>query len=149
MKNIILTFLSFLITYNLFSQKFGDSYIEPNKGDEIISIYLGVNNLKTINLRTKKVRKTKNGFKYFSFAITNNTLYYNTQKKSLYGSYISINSQKDTLNFVMSEKNGDVLNIKIFYNDHKKVVTTIEEKKINTKVKMYFSEECLLVRRSD
>jgi hypothetical protein len=49
----------------------------------------------------------------------------------------------------MSEKNGDVLNIKIFYNDHKKVVTTIEEKKINTKVKMYFSEECLLVRRSD
>jgi hypothetical protein len=149
MKIIILTFLSFLITYNLFSQKFGDSYIEPNKGDEIISIYIGVNNLKTINLKTKKVRKTKSPFTYFALKISSDTIFYKTKQKSLHGSLISINSQTDTLQFFMSEHNGDVLNIKIFYNDHKKVVTTIEEKKINTKVKMYFSEECLLVRRSD
>jgi hypothetical protein len=148
MKNLLTTILVLLISYNVFSQKFGESFVKPNDGDELISIYLGVNNLKTINLKTKKVRRTKNGFKYFSFAITNNTLYYNTQKKSLVGSYISINSQKDTLNFIMSEENGDVLNIKIFYNDYKKIVTTIEETKINNKVKMYFSENCLLVRRS-
>ena len=36
----------------------------------------------------------------------------------------------------------------LLINDYKKIVTTIEETKINNKVKMYFSENCLLVRRS-
>ena len=147
MKIIILTFLSFLITYNLFSQKFGDSYIEPNKGDEIISIYIGVNNLKTINLKTKKVRKTKSPFTYFALKISSDTIFYKTKQKSLHGSLISINSQTDTLQFFMSEHNGDVLNIKIFYNDHNKVVVIIQEKKLNKKIKLYYSDECILKRK--
>jgi hypothetical protein len=147
MKIIILTFLSFLITSNLFSQKFGDSYIEPNKGDEIISIYIGVNNLKTINLKTKKVRKTKIPFTYFALKISSDTIFYKTKQKSLHGSLISINSQTDTLQFFMSEHNGDVLNIKIFYNDHNKVVVIIQEKKLNKKIKLYYSDECILKRK--
>jgi hypothetical protein len=147
MKIIILTFLSFLITSNLFSQKFGDSYIEPNKGDEIISIYIGVNNLKTINLKTKKVRKTKSPFTYFALKISSDTIFYKTKQKSLHGSLISINSQTDTLQFFMSEHNGDVLNIKIFYNDHNKVVVIIQEKKLNKKIKLYYSDECILKRK--
>jgi hypothetical protein len=104
-------------------------------------------NLKIINPKTKNVRKTKNPFTYFALKISSDTIFYKTKQKSLHGSLISINSQTDTLQFFMSEHNGDVLNIKIFYNDHNKVVVIIQEKKLNKKIKLYYSDECILKRK--
>jgi len=148
MKNLLTTILVLLISCNVFSQKFGPSYVVPDSSHDFVSVYISMKNLLSINTKTKKVKKTKNSFNFFAFKITTNTIFYNTKYKSLTGSFIDINSQKDTLIFFMSEQNGDVLNIKIFYNDHNKAVILIEERKLNNKIKLYYSDECTLTRKS-
>jgi len=147
MNKLIILLIVFTLSSKLFSQKFGPSYIKPDDSSSFISIYLSVNNLKKINPKTKRVKKAKNSFNYFAFRITKNTIFYDTKYKSLIGSFIYTNSKEDTLNFFMSENNGDLLDIKIFYNDHDKVVVLIEERKLNNKIKIYYSDECILTRK--
>lgn len=147
MKKLLILLIVFMLTNDLYSQKFGPSYVKPDDSTSFISVYLSMNNLKEINPKTKKVKKAKNPFNFFAFKITTNTIFYNTKYQSLIGSFIDINSQKDTLIFFMSENNGDVLNIKIFYNDHNKVVVLLDERKLNNRIKLYYSDECILTRK--
>jgi hypothetical protein len=147
MKKLLILLIGIMLTSDLYSQKFGPKFIEPDGGKSLISIYLKIENLKEISPKSKKIRKARNGYIYFSFALTLNTLYYNTEKNSLVGSYVSINSLDDTLNVVMNEENKDLLKLKIFYNELDKVVVIIEKRKRNHKVKLYYSDECILNRQ--
>ena len=64
------------------------------------------------------------------------------------GNFISFNTNEDTLHVVMSEKNGDVIFLDIFKSKTNNMSVVITEMKLNGKSKVYFSNNCVLERRS-
>jgi hypothetical protein len=158
MRKILTLFLLLSLTFNTLSQKFNDSYIKPNEGDNYVSLYFSINNLKLSKNKSTttdfdslvnfEYKTLKNGFNYFAFRVTANVVFYDTKNKSLVGNFVSVNPNGDTLQIVMSEKNGDYLFLDIIETSKDKFIVIIEEKSLNGKTKVYFSDECILERAS-
>ena len=64
------------------------------------------------------------------------------------GNFISYNVDADTMHFVMSEKNGDILFIEISQLDQEKKSVVITEQTLNGKIKRYYGSDCKLERSS-
>jgi hypothetical protein len=158
-KSWVFMLILFWIPFSLFCQKIDHTYLEPDKGEKFISVYLTINDLSVSKLNSKiedldtitqlKKKKVKGKFKYFGFRITANTIWYDDRKKSLFGNFISYHFDADTLHFVMSEKNGDILFIEISHLNQEKKSVVIRENKLNGKTFKYYSENCILERRSN
>ena len=157
-KSWVFVLILFWIPFSLFCQKIDHTYLEPDKGEKFISVYLTINDLSVSKLNSKiedldtitqvKKKKAKGKFNYFGFRITANTIYYGYRKKGFVGNFISYHFEADTLHFVMSEKNGDILFIEISHLNQEKKSVVIRENKLNGKTFKYYSENCILERRS-
>ena len=157
-KSWVFVLILFWIPFSLFCQKIDHTYLEPDEGEKFISVYLTINDLSVSKLNSKiedldtitqvKKKKAKGKFNYFGFRITANTIYYDDRKKGFVGNFISYHFEADTLHFVMSEKNGDILFIEISHLNQEKKSVVIRENKLNGKTFKYYSENCILERRS-
>jgi hypothetical protein len=157
-KNSVFVLILFWVPFSLFCQKIDHTFLQPDEGEKFVSIYLTVNDISVSKLNSKtddldtliqlKKKKAKGKFKHFGFRITANTIYYDDRKKSLVGNFISYNFDADTIYFAMSEKNGDILFIEISQLDQEKKSVVIRENKLNGKTFKYYSENCILERRS-
>jgi len=157
-KSWVFVLILFWIPFSLFCQKIDHTFLQPDEGEKFVSIYLLVNDLNVSKLNSKiedldtitqvKKKKAKGKFNYFGFRITANTIYYDDRKKGFVGNFISYYFDADTLNFVMSEKNGDILFIKISRLNQEKKSVVIRQNKLNGKTFKYYSENCILERRS-
>lgn len=140
------------------AQHIDQSYLEPDSGDLLVSIYLLNNDMRVVKKGYKdheldsmsqlKRRRAEGKFNYFAFRITVNTIYYYDRKKSLVGNFVSYFATGDTIQFVMTEKNGDILTIEISHLDQQKQSVVITEQKLNGKIRKYYSSNCKLERRS-
>lgn len=158
MKNLLIVLFSFVMSMTVMSQKIDVPFISPDSNERFISVYLSVNDLmvsksdslvKDIdNLYGEKHIKAKDGFTYFGFRFTANTIYYDTKNKGMVGYFISFNTNEDTLHVVMSEKSGDIFFLDIFKSKTNNMSVVITEIKLNGKTKVYFSNNCVLERRS-
>ena len=157
-KSWVFVLIPFWIPFSLFSQKMDHSYFSPDEGEKFVSIYLVINDLRVSKSNSKtddldtliqlKRKKAKDKFNYFAFRITANTIFYDFRKKSLVGNFISYNVDADTMHFVMSEKNGDILFIEISQLDQEKKSVVITEQTLNGKIKRYYGSDCKLERSS-
>ena len=157
-KSWVFVLIPFWIPFSLFSQKMDHSYFSPDEGEKFVSIYLVINDLRVSKSNSKtddldtliqlKRKKAKDKFNYFAFRITANTIFYDFRKKSLVGNFISYNVDADTMHFVMSEKNGDILFIEISQLDQEKKSVVIREQTLNGKIKRYYGSDCKLERSS-
>ena len=157
-KSWVFVLILFWIPFSLFSQKLDNSYFSPDEGENFISIYLVINDLRVSKSNSKidnldtltqvKKRKAEGKFNYFAFRITANTIYYYDRKKSLIGNFISYHVDEDTIHFVMSEKNGDILFIEISQLDQEKKSVIITEQKLNRRIIKYYCSDCKLERSS-
>jgi hypothetical protein len=157
-KSWVFMLILFWIPFSLFCQKIDHTFLEPDDGEKFVSVYLTINDLSVSKLNSKidefdtisqvKKKKAIGKFNYFGFKITANTIWYDDRKKSLFGNFISYYFVADTLHFVMSEKNGDILFIEITQLNKEKKSVVIRENKLNGKTFKYYSENCILERRS-
>ena len=158
MKNLLIVLFSFVIPMSLMSQRIDESFVSPDSNEIFVSVYLSINDLmvsksdsliKNIDtLYSVKHRKVKYGFTWFGFRVTANTIYYDIKNNSMVGNFISFYTNEDTLHVVMSEKNGDVIFLDIFKSKTNKMSTVITKISLNGKSKVYFSDNCVLERRS-
>jgi hypothetical protein len=158
MKNLLIVLFSFVMSTTVMSQKIDVPFISPDSNERFVSVYLSVNDLmvsksdsvvKDIDiLYGEKHIKAKNGFTHFGFRFTANTIYYDTKNKGMVGYFISFNTNEDTLHVVMSEKSGDIIFLDIFKSKTNNMSVVITEMKLNGKSKVYFSNNCVLERRS-
>jgi hypothetical protein len=157
-KHWVFALIPFWISFSLFSQNINQSYFKPDSGDNFISVYLTITDMRVSKTNSKnddldskvqiKSKKAKDKFNYFAFRISANTIYYDDRKKSLVGNIVSYHIHDDTIHFVMSEKNGDYLFIDISQLENEKKSEVIAEKKLNGKITKYYSSNCILERRS-
>jgi hypothetical protein len=93
-----------------------------------------------------KHKKSKRQFTYFAFML-DYSIFYDTKIKSLIGEFDDVAVEGDTLVVLMSEKNGNKLDVKAFYNNDGTASVIITEIKPSGRTKTYFSKKCKLSRR--